>query len=168
MKSKKSPLWKDVLEIIAAFAVAWLFYQFLIFVLGTPMPIVSVVSDSMYHEQQFGEWWGNNKNFYEPLNITKEKFVSFVAANGLSRGDLLVVVGEKDLKVGDVVIYQRDSPFTIVHRVIEKNDEGYIIKGDNNAVADSGIIKKEQILGKVVFAAPLLGYPRLILYAFGV
>jgi signal peptidase I len=67
------------------------------------------------------------------------------------------------------VIYQRsDVKYTIVHRIIDKNEEGYVIKGDNNPAPDPGTVKKEQIIGKVLFAVPLLGYPRLALYAIGI
>ena len=38
---------RDIIEIVVAFAAAWLFYQGLAFATGTAMPIVSVVSDSM-------------------------------------------------------------------------------------------------------------------------
>lgn len=87
----------------------------------------------------------------------------------LHRGDLLFVLNADDPKVGDIVIYQRsDVKYTIVHRIIEINENGYIIKGDNNPAPDPGIVKKEQIIGKVLFAVPLLGYPRLALYAVGI
>ncbi len=131
------PYARDVLEILIAFLIAWVFYQVLAFAAGTPMPIVSVVSESM-----------------EPV---------------LHRGDLVFVVAPKDLRVNDVVIYQKEgTPFTIIHRIIEKRDDGYIIKGDNNPVPDRGTIKPSQINGKVLFAVPLLGYPRLALYAIGI
>lgn len=132
----KSP-YKDIAEIAVAFVAAWVLYQVLTLVTGTPLPIVSVVSDSM-----------------EPI---------------LHRGDLLVVLNADSLRVGDVVIYQRsDTKFTIVHRVIGITDSGYVTKGDNNPGPDPGVVKKEQIMGKVAFALPLLGYPRLALYAVGI
>jgi len=128
---------KDVLEIVAAFIIAWVFYQGLAFATGTSMPIVSVVSDSM-----------------EPV---------------LHRGDLVFVVRPNDLKVGDIVIYRKEgSQFTIIHRIIQKTENGYIIKGDNNPGPDTPAVKSYQINGKVLFAAPLLGYPRLALYAVGI
>ena len=37
----------DLIEIVLAFVLAWLFYQGLAYATGTPMPIVSVVSNSM-------------------------------------------------------------------------------------------------------------------------
>jgi len=134
---------KDVSEIVIAFLVAWVFYQGLAFATGTSMPIVSVVSDSM-----------------EPI---------------LHRGDLLFVLNADDPQVGDIVIYQRsDVKYTIVHRIIEIQQGGYIIKGDNNPGPDLApdgkplIVKKEQIVGRVLFAVPLLGYPRLALYVIGI
>jgi signal peptidase len=137
VKEKKKSLAREGAELVLAFVFAVVVYYGLSFALGTPMPIVSVVSESM-----------------EPV---------------LQRGDLLVVVAPSDLKVSDVVIYQRlDTRYTIVHRIIEEKPEGYVIKGDNNQVPDPGIVRKEQILGKVVYAVPLLGYPRLALFALGI
>ncbi len=139
MKKKEKSWYREVGEIAIAIFVAWLFYQSLAFAMNTPMPIVSVVSDSM-----------------EPT---------------LHRGDLLVVTGmaTADYSIGDIVIYQRpEVSYTIVHRIIEKTEEGLIIKGDNNAGPDPGHVQPSQILGKVEFAIPLLGYPRLALHALGI
>ena len=87
----------------------------------------------------------------------------------LHRGDLLFVLNSEDPQVGDIVIYQRsDVKYTIVHRIIEINEDGYITKGDNNPTADPYVVKREQIVGKVLFAVPLLGYPRLALYVVGI
>ena len=138
----KIPYMKDIVDIIAAFLVAWLFYQGLGFATGTSMPIVSVVSESM-----------------EPI---------------LHKGDLLVVAGTQDPRVGDIVIYQNrclafpSQDKTIVHRIINETPEGFVIKGDNNVSPDPCIVRKEQIIGKVWVAVPLLGYPRLALYAVGI
>ena len=130
---KKKSITREIGEIAIAILVAVLVYYGLSFVLGTSMPIVSVVSGSM-----------------EPV---------------LYRGDLIILVAPNDLKVKDVVIYQRpDISETIIHRIIEERDGGYIIKGDNNQVADPGIVRKNQILGKVIYAVPLLGYPRVLLF----
>lgn len=134
---KLSALKKDFTEIAAAFIVAWVFYQGLALALDTPMPVVSVVSNSM-----------------EPI---------------LHRGDLLLVKGYGEYDAGDIAIYQSPAvKFTIVHRIIEKTDGGFVFKGDNNPAPDKLAVKKEQIVGKVMFAVPLLGYPRLALYAVGI
>ena len=134
---KKKNYKRDIAEIIIAFAAAWLFYQGLAALAGTPMPIVSVVSDSML-----------------PI---------------LHRGDLRFVAHENALNIGDIAIYQQQgSSFTIVHRIIGMEGERYIFKGDNNPVSDPQPVARQQILGKVWFAVPLLGYPRMILHLVGI
>ena len=115
-------------------AIAWLFHQSLGILLDTPMPVVAVVSNSM-----------------EPI---------------LYKGDLLLVAGG-DVKVRDIAVYQLNTgrqTVTIVHRIIGVTDHGYVFKGDNNKVPDPGFVRKDQIIGTVHIAMPLLGYPRTLLF----
>lgn len=155
---------KDALEILAAFAVAWLFYQGLSVITGTGMPIVSVVSDSMLHTQPFGGWWDSRGAYYSGIGIAEDEFAGFPAAGGLRCGDLLFVVKDDSPDIGDIVIYSRPGTgYTIVHRITEKTESGYVTKGDNNAGPDQPIFSS-QLEGRMVFAMPLLGSPRLILY----
>ena len=51
--------------------------------------------------------------------------------------------------------------FLVTHRIIRVNEEGIVTKGDNNNIEDKEI-KKEQILGKVIFQSKLCGF--FILY----
>ena len=81
-------------------------------------------------------------------------------------GDM-VIISKSGYDTGDIVVYMRGN-MPIIHRIIEKNDQGYIIKGDNNPVADPGIVKQSQIIGKTVVAFPVLGYPRYLLYKVGI
>ncbi len=169
MPKTNIPYVNDILEIAVAFIVAWLFYQALSFAANTTMPIVSVVSGSMYHGTGFDEWWSRNENYYRNIGIEENEFREFVVPNGFSRGDLIFLVGDKNPKVGDVIIYQAPGRgITIIHRVVEVRDNSIIVKGDNNPVADPIILKKNEIEGRAVFAVPLLGWPRLMLYAVGV
>ena len=165
---------RDVIEIVAAFAVAWLFYQGLAFAVGTNLPIVSVVSDSMYHTggsdafgvgSSFDHWWRGHGYFYEQLHITKDEFKKFTLPNGMSKGDLLLVTKADNIKVGDIVLYSREV--TIVHRVISITNNGFVTKGDNNLVSDPEI-SRQQVVGKVIVDVPALGYPRLLLFAVGI
>lgn len=167
MKKQKDAK-REVLEIIVAFFIAWLAYQFLALVTGTPLPVVSVVSDSMYHTAQFDEWWGANGRYYGDYSINKDGFRSFIAPNGLSRGDLLLVVRPDEPRIGDVLIYRRPgSDFTIVHRLVKTEKDFYVTKGDNNIQPDQPVAK-QYVVGKVVFAVPILGYPRLVLHLVGI
>lgn len=83
-------------------------------------------------------------------------------------GDLLVVTGYGDYKLNDIVVYHKPSVgFDIVHRIINETSDGYVTKGDNNPYTDNWIVKRKEILGKVIIAIPLLGYPRIMLYFIG-
>jgi len=113
--------------------------------------------------------------FYQGLGFalnTQMPIVSVVSESMepvLHRGDLLLVVNPEEPKINDIVIYKRlDTGMIIVHRIVGMENDEYIIKGDNNKFPDSPNVKREQILGKVVFAVPLLGYPRLLLGLFGI
>lgn len=166
--AKKRGFEKEMMELIAAFIIAWVVYQGLALVIGTSMPIVSVVSDSMYHTEPFNNWWTDNARFYDQFKVTKDQFKTFLAPDGLSRGDLLFVTKPTNLKVGDILIYDKlGSDFTIVHRLVEIQDEYYIVKGDHNTQADAPVLK-QYVVGKVLFAIPLLGYPRLMLHSIGI
>lgn len=173
---KKKKWLHNLGEILTAFVAAFVFYQLLAFATGTSMPIVSVVSQSMYHNSpypsaSFDQWWSEKSSFYLSSIISKELFKTFPNPNGLSRGDLLLVIMEKP-RVGDIVIFQVDvPPYTIVHRVLKINADGTLeTKGDANSGQNSyeHNIPLGRIVGKVVFAVPLLGYPRLALHAVGI
>lgn len=164
----KKSIQREVLEIVAAFIVAWIAYQLLAVATGTPLPIVSVVGNSMYHTEYFDDWWNANSENYEKYGISKEEFKTFPAPNGLSNGDLSVVIRADTPKIGDILIYRRfGSDFTVVHRLVEIGDDFYITKGDNNALPDQPVAK-QHVVGKFVFAVPLLGYPRLLLHLVGI
>jgi len=165
---QKKTFRREVLEIIAAFVIAWLAYQLISLAAGTPLPIVSVVSDSMYHTSYFDAWWEQADGDYVAFDVTKEGFMKFPNANGLSRGDLLLVVRPDSPKIGDILIYRKlGSDFTIVHRLVKIENNTYIVKGDNNRVADPPVAR-DYAVGKVVFAMPVLGYPRLLLHLVGI
>lgn len=88
------------------------------------------------------------------------------------RGDAVVIDKKFDdkIKVGDIIQYRLEN-ITIIHRVIEiKNDNGkrvYITKGDNNNSVDIYPVKESQILGKLKFVIPNLGYPSLWINEWG-
>jgi len=81
-------------------------------------------------------------------------------------GSLAITKKAFDYEVGEIVAFvQKEGGFTkvVVHRIIEKVENGFIIKGDNNPVNDPGIIPPEKIIGKVIFVTPYLGYLALFL-----
>lgn len=131
---------RDLIDFVAAIAAAFIFYKLLSIATGSSTPLVSVASGSMI------------PNLYP--------------------GDLVFAVEAKDLKIGDIIIYQANCyalpKRDIIHRVIKFENGKIITKGDNNQVEDPCPVEKSQIKGKVLFAIPLLGWPRLILSYAGI
>jgi len=64
------------------------------------------------------------------------------------------VTDDNELHVGDIVTYNSESGEYIMHRIINiSNDENgtyYILKGDNNPIADKNKIRLNQVVFKVV------------------
>lgn len=132
---------KEIVEwsayILLLFGIVYLAPKTLSYFLKTPYPLASITSGSM-----------------APL---------------LQRGDLVLIKGvsEKDqISVGDVIVYKNDRGF-IIHRVVRKNEEDVITKGDANTIVDIPV-KYEEVVGKALvvnekpFKIPLLGTLSLI------
>ena len=148
--------------------------------LNTKMPLVVIVSNSMSHspnshicgtfiynyKNNFDEYWLACNKTYEKFNITKEIFIKFPFKNGLEIGDVVVVMGDKVYKVGDVIVYQpKNARYSVIHRIVAINEDGtYQTKGDrNNAQFPyEKNIHESQIYGKAIFRIPLIGWPRVL------
>lgn len=72
-----------------------------------------------------------------------------------SKGDLIVVKEADSFKVDDIVVFQ-DTGDLIVHRIIEKDGDTVVTKGDANDTADEPI-NVSVIKGKVLFHIPYVG-----------
>lgn len=72
-----------------------------------------------------------------------------------SKGTLLLVKDTRQVKEGDIVVYQSGKEL-IVHRIIAVDGEKIITQGDANNVADEPF-EKSQIKGKVICWIPVLG-----------
>lgn len=92
-----------------------------------------------------------------------------------TRGDAVVVEKlstnseKRKLKKGDIIQYQYDKT-VVVHRILKKYQEQgetiFILKGDNNDSEDLKPVKMDQIIGKVIFSVPKVGYPSVWLSEF--
>jgi signal peptidase len=87
----------------------------------------------------------------------------------IAPGSIIVTSKQTDYGVGDVVTYRPANPetgiamaSTLTHRIIEeKQKEGervFITKGDYNSTPDPYLVTKENILGRVAFDIPFIGY----------
>ena len=84
--------------------------------------------------------------------------------DGIHAGDYILVLKKKEYKLGDVVTYKIDGGF-ITHRIVEKNGDVIITKGDANNIEDEEITV-DNIVGKVVYIGGLLNVAINFKYAF--
>jgi signal peptidase I len=160
-----------------------IFFPILSFLTGSSLPVVIVESCSMHHS---GDWnMILQNNLYSNNGISQVNVSDFVLRNGFNKGDIIFVLGPKNVKVGDVIIFNGGRSTPIIHRVISiRNDsEGdliYSTKGDNYITnagqitpgcnagfcwsTDERNIASNQIVGKAVFRIPLVGWIKLIFF----
>lgn len=76
-----------------------------------------------------------------------------------------VVIADKsqpeDIQTGDIISFVADERLTVVtHRVVSIDTENrcFYTKGDNNNTEDTCPVLYENLLGKVVFSVPYIGY----------
>lgn len=85
-------------------------------------------------------------------------------------GSVVIVTPQKDYKKGEIITYKFEKDRlvsnpkeTTTHRIYSINKTGnnieYITKGDSNGAPDPVHVKKDLVLGKLIFFIPLLGYP---------
>jgi len=180
-------IWSWLANIVIAFVlIKFIVYPGLGLALGTPYPIVAVVSSSMEHRgQDFNTWWDANQAWYAAHGITKEQFLAYPMKNGFNKGDIIVLKGTKpsEVREGSIMVFKssRDypKPDPIIHRVVELKSDGsgdnlYQTKGDNNrdsinnscdpatrtCIQEYGI-EQSQVLGFAVFRVPYLGYIKI-------
>ena len=76
----------------------------------------------------------------------------------LHTGDVVVVKPVSQYHQNDIITFNSNQNFTITHRIIQVNNQSYTTKGDANSVSDQEVVNSSQILGKVIFFIPKLGY----------
>lgn len=74
----------------------------------------------------------------------------------ISVGDILIIKECREYDVNDIVTYNVDNNYLVTHRIIRKENEQLVTKGDNNNTEDSKKIRKENIEGKVILNSKLL------------
>lgn len=73
----------------------------------------------------------------------------------LSVDDLVIIKKTQDVSLNDVIVYQSGNSL-VIHRVIEKNGDMLVTKGDANNTSDDPITLSD-VKGKLVFAIPFIG-----------
>ena len=179
MKSEdpKAGIARDILWVLCVVGgVALLLFL----VSGTWPAVVAVESESMVPNMNVGDLvFVAAADRYGPLTSWAEGQETGYAKFGLHPDR------QGNEVYGDVIIYKPNgdtSVHPIIHRAIvwydNTTEPGYITKGDNNPTVDQdayyqGIgaiqpVKKEWIVGKALFAIPLVGYLPLHILEFAV
>lgn len=172
-----------IVNVVLAFIIVkFILYPLLGIILSTSYPLVAVISSSMDHDillengvssvcgstypeaknLNLDEYWKICGDYYEKnFKITKQQFRLFSLSNGLKKGDIVILYGADEVEIGDIVVYPNPKfRYPIIHRVVGKNGEKLITKGDHNSREDP--VEVTEILGKAVFKIPKLGYIKII------
>lgn len=177
-------IWSWIVNIIIAFIlIKFILYPGIGLLLGTNLPVVAVISESMEHDGNFDTWWNSYATCYENnttkkctqaewynyYGISKEEFLEYRMRNGFNKGDIIVLQGVtfEELQVGEVLVFQSKLAYPVIHRVVAKNDL-IETKGDHNynQIRDMALnekyITKDQIIGKAWIKIPYLGYVKIL------
>ncbi len=82
----------------------------------------------------------------------------------INPGDLAIVAksNTKDFEVGEIIEFRKSEEVNIVHRVVAVNNTGgaktYVTKGDANDEADIDPVLPDNVVGRVVFRVPKIGW----------
>ncbi len=80
----------------------------------------------------------------------------------IPQGTIVIVESKDDLSVGDVITYEARKDVLITHRIVKKDLLGkehlFYTKGDFNEDRDPMPVSTKNVIGKVIFSFPYLGY----------
>jgi signal peptidase len=102
--------------------------------------------------------------FYRPVSLAGDTYYEPVYTGSMEPaipvGGIVVIkpVNPETLREGDIICFRLSESTSVTHRIINVTDEGFKTKGDANEDPDQGIVEKENIIGKVIFIIPFIGY----------
>lgn len=92
---------------------------------------------------------------------------SFVVLSGsmapkFPTGSIVYSKAISSYNINDVITFKNDSGQIVTHRITkilkENSNVVYQTKGDANKIVDSTLVPQKNILGKIVFFVPYVGY----------
>jgi signal peptidase len=155
----------------------------LFLICGTWPAVVTIESESMVphmnvgdlvvviQQDRFGDlqtWTEGKQNGYMTFQDYGDVIV--YKPNGATNVHPIIHRARTLVDTGNTVSYTTGAPIQNSSKGYTAPHQGYITKGDNNAVIDQGAwtnyrglgpiqpVEKEWVIGKAVFAIPLLGY----------
>ena len=112
--------------------------------------IVLIISIILVISLIYIKFFSKNINI-KPFGIEILRVESDSMKPEFSKGDIIIIQEKKEYEVNDIITFQLTDNEKITHRIIEKNENKYYTKGDNNNAKDETGIKKDNILGKVIY-----------------
>ena len=76
---------------------------------------------------------------------------------GMRSGDLAVVREQSRYGVGDIVTYRHPDIGTVIHRIIGRESDRYLLQGDHNSFIDPYQPARADRLGQLWFRVPAMG-----------
>lgn len=76
---------------------------------------------------------------------------------GFHMGDLIIVRRADNYQVGDEVVYRHPNIGAVFHRIVDREGDEYVFKGDNNGWLDNYQPIKEELIGRLWIHIPKLG-----------
>ena len=101
--------------------------------------------------------------FYRPVSLAGDTRYEPVYSGSMEPaipvGSIVVIkpVDPENLKERDIICF-KVSESTVTHRIVNVTDEGFTTKGDANEDPDTWIVKRESVIGKVVFTILYIGF----------
>ncbi len=83
--------------------------------------------------------------------------------NNIHVGDYILIFSSSDYNIGDIITFRKGNGF-ITHRIVEKNGNSIVTRGDANNVNDEPISISD-IVGKVIYRGALLNFVITFKYA---
>jgi len=101
-----------------------------------------------------------------PLLPTKNYISTHVVSTGsmepaIKTGSIVFsTLQNQEINKGDIIVFTSpdNQEITVIHRVMDIEENEYTTKGDNNENKDSWVVFKNDIKGEVIFSLPYIGY----------
>ena len=90
----------------------------------------------------------------QPFGVTILQVSSNSMMPTLKKGDFIIVKKQKEYNIGDIITYEiteGSNKYYVTHRIVEKNENEYRTKGDDNNKIDDNKIFENAIKGKLIF-----------------
>ena len=105
-------------------------------------------------------------NIFSVLDLSFLGFRIFKIGSGsmepyLKENDLIIIKVESNYNKNDIVTFYENNHY-ITHRIVDINEDIITTKGDNNNSTDNNI-RKNQIIGKMIYKFKILGFIRYML-----